>query len=498
MKKFLTLALIFVMVFSLSACGQEGSEEVAAKDSLVVQITMEPASLDPISNGTVEVAFITDQIYGKLVTFGEDGSPVGELAESWEFNDDCTQLTFKLRDGIKFSDGSDITSKDVAYSYSTEGAKTNTYLLTIESIDTPDDKTVVLNLSRPYSSMVNSLCAYGACVYPEGSQETVDIAKGATAYSGPYALEAWNLGENIVLTANPYWYEADSVAIKTVTYKFIGDENNALIALEAGDIDIMANGSGISQSAVETADASDLMSSVACNSATIWMLVPNFAVPQLADVNVRQAINYAIDRSAIMKVTGLGEVAGNYFAPSYFGDDFVEGHEGAAQDLDKAKEYLAKSGYPDGFTIKLQAPTMYMKAATVIQSELAEIGITVEIDEVDASAWVNNLISGNFELGCVTYGNMINDISGFYAMYEPGGVLDLCHTEDGTIYDGLTNAFTKYGAERHELLSGVADYCDEFLPYIGVFFVSSYCAYNSSLTFGPYTAAGYDCAAMHW
>ena len=116
---------------------------------------------------------------------------------------------------------------------------------------------------------------------PAGSMEATDIARGATAYSGPYALAKWELGQDMVLEANPYWYNAENVAIKTVDYEFIADENSALVALESGEIDFMYMASTIGITSVETIATNDKLATIAADQATAGMLCLNFTMPEL-------------------------------------------------------------------------------------------------------------------------------------------------------------------------------------------------------------------------
>lgn len=505
MKKLFALVLALAMVLSLVACGSQGStgddatgDDGAVKDSIVIQIPEEPATLDPVTNHAMVVAYLVDQIYGKLFDYDDKGVPACELAASYEPNENFDEWTIVLRDDIKFSDGSPITSADVAYSLNYAVAANNNYVNNITGVETPDEKTVVLKLAAACSSEPNNLCSFGCVIFPEGSHEATDIAKGATAYSGPYMLDAWNLGKNIVLKANPEWFDADSVSIKTVTYKFIGDESNALVALEAGEVDMLTAEGTLTATACETIEGIENAELVPVNSANAVLLVPNYAMEELSDVNVRQAINWAIDRVAIQKVSDLGEVCGNYFAPDYFGTDYVPGHDAPVQDIEKAKEYMAKSNYPNGFEMSMQVPTEYVKAATVIQEELSALNIKVSVDEVDGSTWIDNLLNGNYEFGIVTYSNVLNNMAGFVAMHEVGGSLGMNNNQDSTIYDMLQEGFTKGGEERNAIMTQVADICEEEVPYLCLYMMSTNYARNAALHVETPTASGYNVATMHW
>ena len=507
MKRALSLLLILALVIALTACGggsgepsggSDDSDGGAKKDSVTIQLFAEPTDVDAVMNGTIEATFLIDQFYGKLVTFGENGEIIPELAESWEFNDDNTQLTLKLRDGIKFSDGSDITSADVKYSFMDDNARATTYLEYLESVDTPDDKTVVLNLKAPFTSQLNNLACFKCSIYPEGSKEAVNPAEGATAYSGPYVLDTWTKGESIVLTKNPYWYDADKVEINTVKFIFLGDENSALIALESGEVDagLMIN---TSANVLETAEASGELSYSTIDAANIICLMPNFNMPELADENVRHAIDCALNREDILSVAKIGTLAGNFYAKPYFGTDYIEGIEDKPQDIEKAKEYMAASAYPNGFDVELTTTSTWANVAAVVQDQLSAIGINVIIKEMDLPTLVANVINNkNYQLSWMSVSNMVNDMSGFVELYSPTAVLHMNCDPDSTTYDLLNKGFALAGDERHAAMEEAAAYTEEHLPYIGLYWQDSRIVYNKNLTVGPVTAAGYDCASMHW
>lgn len=506
MKKFLALILALVMALSLVACGEKApaADDGAAdagtevKDTIRFQIKNEPTSVDLQNDGTMLGGLLCDQIYGKLVTFNEKSEIVGELAESWEWNDDFTQITFKIRENAKFSDGSDITADDFIYTFSTDSAKANTYMAPIASMEAPDAKTLVLNLKSSNSSMLKFLTTYHTGVVPAGSMEATDIARGATAYSGPYALAKWELGQDMVLEANPYWWNAENVAIKTVDYEFIADENSALVALEAGEIDFMFMAATLGVTSVETIATNDKLATIACDQATAGMLCLNFVMPELDDVNVRQAMNLALDRAAIAKVSTTGTPAGNVFTAPYFGDDYIPGHDAPAVDLAKAKEFMAASAYPNGFTVELKTPVMFSKAAAIVQSNLAEIGITVEITEIDASIWVDSMIKGDYQMAFMTYGNLINDLTGFINLYDPAAALHFNFDTDSTSFDLMSAAFSVAGADRTAALTEFADFCEADLPYLGLFMENAIYGHSADLYVPTPSGCGYDIAGMYW
>lgn len=506
MKKALAFILVLAMALSLVACGKKdvapdgtgSAGEGAVREDLVLQLNAEPTTLDYQQDTSVITQVLCHNLYSTLVVIGENGKIEGDLAESWEWNEDYTQITFKLREGIKFSDGSEITADDVIYSVKRgKDMGYSSWFTYVEDVYSPEAGVVVFDLTMPYTVFLNVVALTFFAVMPEGSE---DISKTATVTSGAYYLDQWNTGSSLVLKANPYYWSGEA-PIKEVEIVFISDENSALIALETGDIDIMTGASSLSASSIEHVETLDTCKLVPNLKVSYGFLSLNQGKPELADVNVRRAINAAVDRQALIDVSvkQSGKPAG--CIPCTEGTSgYLPGYENNERDVAKAKEYMAASNYPDGFTLVLKSGSpAWTKIATVIQSNLKEIGITVEIQESDTPTVIADMSSGNYEACIMTWGNANGDVTNLLAMYEVGNTMQFSRCPDPTVGELLTKSLTVEGAERDKVLAEAYELLGEQVPYVGLYWGTGFYGVNSELTIdAPIALHGYVLRSMHW
>ena len=502
MKKMIALILALTMALSLVACGSDPAADDKggeARTDMVMQLSAEPTSLDYQQDTSVVTQVMMGNVNACLVTFDADNNIVGELAETWEWNEDYTQVTFKLRDGLKFSDGSDLTTADVIYTFQ-RGIDLgySDWFSYIKDMKAEDDTTLVLTLNQPYAIYLNVLALTFFAVMPEGYAESTDLARGCPVSSGEYYLDNWAVGENITLKANPNYY-AGEAAIKDVKFVFIGDENSALVALETGEIDFMQGPGSLSATSIEHIDTLDNCATVPNLKETYTFMGMNASMPELADPNVRNAIDYAINRDDLCALSGTAVPAGSMAATKNIAG-YQEGFEPRAQDIAKAKEYMAASNYPDGFKVEIVSGSpAWTKAATVIQANLAEIGIEVSLRETDIPTLIADLGSGNYQLGICSWGNANADVTNNMAMYHPGDAMCFSKITDSAAYDLLVKSLATTGAERDEILKEAFTAMTETVPYVGLFWPSNYYGINSALQIDlPIGVQGYTLYSMHW
>lgn len=495
---------------SAASSASEAAPEAASdtgsgsgRDDVKIQIFEEPPTADCMQDASVSTGMVAMNIYGYLTRLNENGEVEGELAESWEWNDDYTSLKLKLRDGIKFSDGSDITAEDVVYSLERgKGFGFSTYFAYIDSVTADSDTEVTINLTQPYTVYPACLAScYFAIMSKKAIEEDgMDTGKVVNVTSGPYYIDQWNTGSDIVLKANEYYYEG-APAIKTADIIFMSDENTALTALQSGDVDFIVGINGLTGSAASQIEADDSLALINFDSTAYNFLALNQDVEYFADENVRKAIDCAINRDDIIAVAMDGNgVPANIPVIEGIGG-YVEGYETTAYDVEKAKEYLAASNYPDGFSFTiLSGSEQWKKAATTIQSELAEIGITVNIEEEDIGALISDLSSGNYEGGIVSWANANGDATNLVSMFRPDDPMCLCRTKDPTIADAYDESVTLVDEARLEPLKKAYDYFMETVPYISLYWPSASYASSKDLSMdGVIGIVGeFYIRNMHW
>ncbi|MCZ2816349.1 ABC transporter substrate-binding protein [Modestobacter sp. VKM Ac-2984] len=400
-------------LLALSACGggdspsgesPEPGSGGAGDISLAVQAA--PNSLDPAQLNDGQQRYIWGSVYDTLLYPGEDGALQPNAAESWEYSEDARTLTLDLRDGMTFSDGDPVTAEAVKTTLertrTTVGPQQGN-LAAVESIDTPDEDTVVLNLSSPDPNLLGSL-AQGAGVI--GDPDTIDSPDTALdpVGSGAYVLDqdATVAGSSYVLERRDDHWNADAYPFETVTVRVIADRTAAVNALLAGEVDA----GGVDAAQAKQAEAAGLGVTVVEGQGVGGLVLADRGgqvAPELADVRVRQAINLALDRQGFVDaiLQGLGTPTTQIFNPA--SQAYVEAlDEEYPHDPERARELLAEAGYADGFTLELPANLIVQNFQPSITQALEDVGITVEWQPVTMQTNVQTTDwAGYFNIGSV-------------------------------------------------------------------------------------------------
>ena len=337
-------------------------------------------------------------VYGTLLDWAPDGQDiVPGLAESIEYDAAGPTYTLTLRPGLLFSDGSELTSADVAFSAEQwkAGAINGGFFADVESVDTPDDLTVVLNLSNPntYIEALLSWCV--TPVYPEDfGGATPEEFFAAPIGAGPFMLSEWNNpgpSEEIVLTKNPNYWQAGQPVLDSITFRSNSDPNQRLIAYQAGDLDMLE--------LIELELTPELPTDevVLADNMPIQLLLLNTRVPGLDDLKVRQAIAAAIDRETITQLYEGEAVPAPGILPANvpFGADPTTPFH---FDLAEAETLMAESEHPDGLQLELLTDPSDAALAQVLGTQLAEIGIDVTITTVDNGTLFARGGEGDFDM----------------------------------------------------------------------------------------------------
>ncbi|MBZ0307545.1 MAG: ABC transporter substrate-binding protein, partial [Anaerolineae bacterium] len=391
-RVFLSLiVLILIIGSSLPAVAQDDNVLIMARGADAV-------GLDPHLQTAFASLRLMELVYEPLLRTDEDLEIIPALAESWEFSEDGSQLTFTLREGVTFHDGSDLTSEDVVVSLNRlldeeTGSATRSNLLSIESIEAPDDYTVVLNLSLPDVPLVAALASANTAILPSELIEEGDPST-TTIGTGPFKLESWEAGEKTVLSANEdYW--GDGPFVDGIEIRIMPDESEMMEAFRAGELDFAV----FNDPLVATQPLGDADATVNFTPALDYhVLQLRASVEPLDKLEVRQAISCAIDRQQVINdaADGQGIVTGPLTIPLYQIDlNDLLCYE---QDLERAKELMAEAGLEDGFTLEVivataEPPTAEAEAES-IKSQLAELNIEVEIEVLPLDTYGERWLDG--------------------------------------------------------------------------------------------------------
>ena len=398
-KRFIAMVLAFVMVLALGACTSEtpandpGTETPEATGGMVEggEITVGlyndlDASLDPhmssSSAGTREILF---NIFEGLVKPNSDGELVPAIAESYSVNDSADQYTFKLRQGVKFHNGKDVTISDVVWSLSrAAGLETGEPLVSdvanIAAVTAADDTTVVIDLKKPDTEFLAHITT---AIIPEGIDPLSEVVG-----TGPYKFVSRVVQSEIVLEKfDEYWGEP--AHLDKVTLKIIENPETLVMSLRSGAVDMAVR---LNANQIKTLTNLKVLEG---SSNIVQALYLKNAVKPFDDVRVRQALCYALDKHEIIDLAsdGYGSPVGSSMFPA-FGKYFMpELTDYYTKDLDKAKELLTEAGYPDGFEFTITVPSTmqtHVDVAQTIVELLRPIGVTAKVDQVEWATWYSD------------------------------------------------------------------------------------------------------------
>ena len=380
----------------------------ARKDSVVLGMVLEPApGLDPTSGAAAAIGEVVHyNVLEGLAKINMDGSVAPLLAENWTTDPDGKVYTFKLKRGVKFSNGEAFDASDVKFSFERAKAPASTNKAkkavfdNIARIDTPDPQTVIVVLNRPDGNFLFRMGENTAVILEPKSAST---AAARPIGTGPFVFENWAKGASITLVKNEGFRNAAAVQMRKVTFRFINDPSAQVAALLAGDIDAMPRFGAIQSLSRFRDDARFAVVAGGTEGKTI-VGINNKRKP-FDDVRVRRAIAAAIDRKAVIDGSseGYGRPIGSHLVPSDAG--YVDLTAVNPHDPEKAKALLKEAGIatPLDVTLTLPPPSYARQGGEIVAAQLAKVGVVAKIENVEWAQWLSGTFKGNFDLTVISH-----------------------------------------------------------------------------------------------
>ncbi|MDR1622827.1 MAG: ABC transporter substrate-binding protein [Synergistaceae bacterium] len=392
-RLFLALAVMASLIFA--PCGTAAA---AKRTDLNLCVPQAFRAFDPHYNTLIVEKVVTSQIFEPLYFTDDNAVSHPILAESHEVTPDNLTYTFRLRKGVTFHNGEELKAEDVVFSF--ENAMKSPYMLlyvdSIDAISKVDDYTVAIKLkyaNAPFVTGLNNIGIVNKKQYEAAGKDVGDRPCG----TGPYKFESHQLNVGAVLKKyDGYW--GTPASIETLNWKVILDMSTELIALEAGELDILDVPTPNWKSIV----AQDKWVTIDRPYTHVSYVEYNHEKAPFDNKLVRQAINYAINKEdvIIMARDGLGEATYTMAKSPYV---FGATTDCPKYDYDpeKAKALLAEAGYPDGFDagpILTVGGTYFEKIAQVLMANLADIGVTSTIEARETASWISDTSAGNYRI----------------------------------------------------------------------------------------------------
>lgn len=414
MRKWIILSVfLLISLCQLAACGNSSGKKSDGNVSQEVTYasTSDAAGLSPIDTNDSVSSNVTAQVYETLFIQDPKTMEVTPLlAESYETPDENT-WEIKLREGIKFHDGSPFNAEAVKYTFDQmkdpkRAAPRASLLAPIDSIEVKDEYTVVLKTKKPYGPMLAALSHTNAAIVSPKADKEGDINKKPVG-TGPFIFDEWVEGDYITLKKNKeYW--ADPAKLEKVTFKVVPEMSTAISMLETNKVQFIDNLPSDQLSRIESLKNVKVYKG---EGTRVSYLGFNVEKEPFNDPKFRQAVAYGINQEAyVNQLHGLGILNESIIGPKVFGYDEKAKNEGYPYDKDKAKKLLEENGYK-GQKITLLAANRdnYMKMAEIVQAQLSDLGLNVEIESMEWGTFLETTRKGNYEMTFLGWANSTAD-----------------------------------------------------------------------------------------
>jgi peptide/nickel transport system substrate-binding protein len=428
-KKALLLALAALSLCVFLSCSRQSNSREAEKAVMELRygFTTEPATLDPLSPAnTADGRSILFNVFEGLVKPDTEGRMMPCMAESWVMEEDGLAYNFTLREGLRFHDGSILTSADVKHSLETAAAAGFDGLAAIEKINVQDQNKVSVILKAPDPEFLPYL-TIGIVKAGVGDREKNVIG------TGPFFIESYAVQQNLVLKKFDGYWQKGLPRLDKVTIVFLADTEAALLALRGGGID------GVSVTGAQAAQLDRGRFEVIDSfSASVQVLALNNAHPPLDDLRVRKAINYCMDAQEIIDAAffGMGKPSPSPIIPGLA--VYLEESLGYPVDHEKARALLAEAGYGEKggqLSLEITVPsnyTMHVDTAQVIVRQLSGIGIDATVRLVDWASWLSDVYRGRkYQATIISLDSPVVSPRGFLSRYRSDGGSNFINFKSG-------------------------------------------------------------------
>ncbi len=422
MKKTIWYLMMLIAMLVLTACSGESAsapkdagdakgESSVNDETFTFATTSDVVGLSPILTNDSMSANAIEHVYDTLFQRNPETKEIEpKLAESFENIDELTWV-IKLREGIKFHDGTPFNAEAVKYTFDklrdpATAAPRASLLEPVDEITVVDENTVEIKTKYPYGPFLAALSHSNASIVSPTADQAQDLMKNPVG-TGPFKFVSWTPGDQVELEANEeYWGGAP--ALKHVAFKVVPEVSTAISMLQAGEVQFIDN---LPPEQLARLEAMENIKIEKTDGTPVYYLTFNHSRELNQDPEFRQAVAAAIDRDAfVSKLNGLGVRSNSIVGPQVFGFDESADKAGTAYDLEAAKALVEKNGYGDKpFKLLTANRSNFILMAEIVQAQLTEAGFNVQIESLEWATFLDTARSGEYDLTFLSWSNVTGD-----------------------------------------------------------------------------------------
>lgn len=457
-SKFLALGAAALLATGLAACAPSAPEQGTggsagpSDETLSIGTTTDVVNFNPVLGNSRTDSWVTNLMYPHLLSISDDGSKEEHVATDWGYVDDTTGF-YEIRDDLTWSDGEPLTAEDVAWTLNAvkRDEAPGTFfgqLGNLESATAVSETRVELSLTQPDSSIIDEIGFWGVVVpqhvfEPQGSiaEFANDGSDGGWVGMGPFVLDDFQVGQHYTLKRVEDYplVEGGIPGPAEVVYRVYPDVNTEILALQSGEIDVIAN--SLPPAQVDQLSKTDGLQVIEAAGLGYAHLVYNLNNPELADVLVRQALAHATDYEAIRSVVLQGQAVSTGSSAlmpvlAKYHDDSVTEYE---FDPEKSRSLMEEAGYtadsngtfPVSFRLiySLQ-DSVTAQWAQMVKDSAAEAGIVIELQGTERNTYLSKTQEGDYDIYAGNFAIMDDPVTNFALSYLPGGAINYTHVDD--------------------------------------------------------------------
>jgi peptide/nickel transport system substrate-binding protein len=458
--------------------------------TLTLAWSQSPVSFDPTvptDNGSIWTMLL---IYDQLVRVAPNGQGVEpDVATHWTISKSLTTYTFFLRHGMTFSNGMPLTSADVVFSLDRAFKSPNWEFLftSVKSVTAVGAYEVVIRLKQPDTALLSKLALFSTSIIPAKDYATLN-AQGFQhpIGSGPFIVETWKPNESVTLVANPHYWQKPYPYLKKVVLLDVPDDNTRMLMARSDQAQVVID---LPYNLLLELEHESALTVHTYPVGQVNEILVNTKASPFNELDVRKAIEYAIDRPLLVQLVlhGFGTPANTFLGPM-LDHCPISTCPGYTYNVALAKKYLSQSSVPHGFTATVQVQSgdeLSEEAAVIIKQELAAIGITLKIDQMDDGTMNDDLGDGHYELQATDMTTDIIDPSEntqFAAVGDGGAFASYTWWNNATVdrlaseVDALTNA-----AQRARIYDQIQNLVNNGAAFIDLYYPPAGAAVSSDV-----------------